>query len=129
MVKRLTTTVVVTLDDNTFRTLPAGTIIPAELEHLVTNPRAFIDAEADETSTSTAGSAPAGDYTANTMAELKVLLQERELPQNGTKPELIERLIAFDAEREEPDQEGQAGDESEADEADETSTSTEETTS
>lgn len=79
--------------DDTPVEAPAG---PTEPE---TDETAAMEAEADEPETP-AEAAPgdtAIDYAARTVAELKVLLRERELPVSGRKNELIARLKEVDS--------------------------------
>lgn len=83
--------------------LSPGQVLPKEFEGVVTNPAAF----AVEGVASAPDSAePAGGYADLTVKELKALLKSRELPPEGNKGELVERLLEDDAERQ--DEPGQS---------------------
>ncbi len=51
-----------------------------------------------------AGDGEAGPYAGKKADELRAELAKRELPTSGTKPELIERLLADEARKSEPTQ-------------------------
>lgn len=53
--------------------------------------------EHDDTPTAPGGTTGEADYEDLTKSQLEEMLEERDLPKSGTKPELIERLKAHDA--------------------------------
>jgi hypothetical protein len=76
--------------------LAAGSEVPKEFEHYVTNPKAFVveSAPADDQ-----GEEPeVGPYDGWNLKALKAELKQRELPQTGNHAELLARLTADDAE-------------------------------
>lgn len=96
----------VTLEDNSVVILPAGASVPKEYAEFVTNPKAYVDVELAGDGEQAAGGE--GLYAGESVPNLKAELKKRELPQTGNKAELIERLLADDADSEGDDEPAEA---------------------
>jgi hypothetical protein len=80
-----------------FVVLPAGKAVPKKYAKLVTNKKAFIEVE-DEVDADAAVDPGTLPYDKRNVNDLRDLLKGHELPTDGKKPELVARLLAFDAE-------------------------------
>lgn len=124
-------TVYITDDSNVIHRLNAGDTVPADLEkYFVSGLDSGHRALASGSSRAAGSDEQAGDeqsadekltggYDSWTVVQLKDALKQRELPQTGAKAELVERLVADDAEDDEFGSGEQAGGELSADEIEE----------